>query len=808
MTSTLPALCSFERHPAFLQEHALLSYLSKLLDSGSELRSTSHTHVVVSGQFTMRIGIKHNVKSTAKKTATGSMTELQQGFYIGPWLVEPKLNRFSRQNNDDTIEHITTPKVMALCALLAENQGEPVSQQEITERVWSGLVISDSSIYQAIAQLRKVLHDNQPQKQFIERVSGKGYRLIKTVSPLPKTTVLPVSGSTQHKLANIPYLWIGIIFTLIVLISIWTLSIYHSPGDSLTKATDSFSFSSMAIHPTQNFTQPRQEQLNTFSHLILSDLLSIPDMNLILIRDEQQASNADVELTHSLSNKNDELLLSARLTQRSDRRVIWAAEFNSSNNRLLDLKHQLTTALTSVLMSGRSKQPLVLTPGANLNKSSYESFVLAQYLWNKRKPNDLKTAHQLYQNILQEYPDNIETLVGLCNTYLFLHTYSDWTEEKAYSACAPLIERASQLSPQNGKVLATKALLSSISDSETITNLFETSIAQAPNYANAYLWYGNFLRRIGKVEKALAMHQKALSLDPLSPNINRSLAYSLLNQRQLHEARKYYQRALTIEPQYSLRPVEELDFLPLDIERAKQFITWSKNDSSNLSQRSPYLLTQALVRLGLGQTAEAEALVEKADVSQVNESFWLYTQAAMSAAKGAINQARRLLKERYLSGLAQQENTNRHVMPYLVLLVHSQQYAEAHRLFSIHFPEIDINATMSDKNIRQFIFLYTLMLSTELTKETKTLALKIANYFNHVEQPQLTLPYIQWLIQSMQNEEAKSAIEALFAKGWLPDFNDNILSEVNLRKAYIDVGGEQHQFDALLTANQRDSLNE
>ena len=750
--------------------------------------------------------------NSIEKAINLSMTELEEGFYIGPWRIEPKLNKISMLDNGEVIAHIVTPKVMVLCLLLAENQGEPISQKTIADRVWPGLAISDSSIYQAIAKLRKALHDNKPQKQFIERVSGKGYRLIPSVEPRLKEQQTPIQIPTDNQMAAKDKITkrLALAAFIIITLLVWFVSSYYLPKDLTSKVSSNvkpFNLSSIAIRPTKNLTHPRQEKLDTFSHLLLSDLLSIPDIKLILMRDNQQSSDALAELTHSLSIEDDKLLLSAQLTERSSQRVIWAAEFNAPNNALLNLKHQLTTALTSVLISEQPKQPLALDPKTNLSKSSYESFVLAQYLWNKRKPASLQTAEQLYKDILQAYPDNVETLVGLCNTYLFLHTYSDWTEEKAYSACAPLIEKANQLSPQNGKVLATKALLLPISDSEAIVSLFEASITHAPNYANAYLWYGNFLRRKGSVEKALTMHQKALSLDPLSPNINRNLAYSLLNLRQLSAARQYYQRALTIEPQYSLRPVEELDFLPLNIERARQFFIWSKNNASNLSQRAPYLLTRSLVRLGLGQIAEASALAEEADINEVNQGFWLYTQAALNTARGKTELATSQLKERYLNSLIEQENTNRHVMPYLSLLMHGKQYDEAYRLFISHFPDIHIDKKISDENDGQFVFLHALLLSTKRNKDAEDIALKITNYFSHVEQPQLTLPYIQWLTQSKQNQAAKLAIEALFKEGWLPDFNDNILAETNLRGAYIHVGGEQHQFDTLLSKNRHYSLN-
>ena len=117
-------------------------------------------------------------------------------FYIGQWLVEPKLNRISYQE----CEIILVPKVMSLLMLLVKHAGEPVSQQTILDTVWSEQVVSDSSIYQAIAQLRKAFGDSARQKHFIERVSGKGYRLIAQVkSQSTEAITQPTDDNFKNK---------------------------------------------------------------------------------------------------------------------------------------------------------------------------------------------------------------------------------------------------------------------------------------------------------------------------------------------------------------------------------------------------------------------------------------------------------------------------------------------------------------------------------------------------------------------------------------------------------------------------------
>lgn len=743
--------------------------------------------------------------------------------------------------------------MISLCVLLAEKAGQPVSQGEIAQYIWPGVVISDSSIYQAIAQLRKALGDTEPQKKYIERVSGKGYRLIAAVELLrheagsskdsSKTAIednvnqlteapLLLKESDTSEISEMAGNRIGgyiIAFSSLVIFSLLLLGIKNSGKSSIPSSihlADSINIETLAILPTDNLTEPKKVELESFSRLLLSDLLSISDIDLILVRDRSQEIEAEIQLSHSISSSNDGLVLSAQLIHIINNKVIWAQEFQAPNGELLNLKRQLSDALAKQLKTkepaskesvtkqsvtkqfttkelATKEQVAESTQKNELSQQQYESFVLAEYLWNKREPKDLLKAQTLFEGILQQQPDNVETLVGLCNTYLFLYVYSDWTKQQAYSQCTPLMNKAVNLSPDNGKVLATQGLLKSNGEPETAIELFKRAIKQTPNHANGYLWYGNLLRTMGNVDLAFEVHQKALSLDPLSPSINRSLAYSYLNLRRLELARQYYQRALAIEPKYSLRPVEELDFLPLNSDRARQFIQWSDNNKTNLGKRAPYQLTQALVRLGLGQVSQAETLINKAQTGEVNSAFLLYTKAALHAAKGEMQQALNLLEIRYLGSAEKEQNSTRYVMPYLALLVQTGEHQQALNLFRKHFSEITEKTQVTQKNSGQFIFYYTLLKANKLQFEGEVTNSLIQSHFNRIAAPELTLSYIDWLQRQNRSKQVIAAIEKLMREKWLPDYNENILSEQFIERAYLLAGGNLARFHLQIEQNRK-----
>lgn len=76
------------------------------------------------------------------------------------------------------------PQVFDIIALLCENPGRVVGHDEITEKVWHGRIVSDSTIATRINAARKALGDDGTAQKIIKTVRGRGFRL--EVMPIVK----------------------------------------------------------------------------------------------------------------------------------------------------------------------------------------------------------------------------------------------------------------------------------------------------------------------------------------------------------------------------------------------------------------------------------------------------------------------------------------------------------------------------------------------------------------------------------------------------------------------------------------------
>jgi transcriptional activator of cad operon len=74
-------------------------------------------------------------------------------------------------------------RTMGLLLCLAERAGTVVSIDELLDQVWTGVVVTPDSVYQAVASLRRLLGDDARQPAYIETVPRLGYRLVAPVGP-------------------------------------------------------------------------------------------------------------------------------------------------------------------------------------------------------------------------------------------------------------------------------------------------------------------------------------------------------------------------------------------------------------------------------------------------------------------------------------------------------------------------------------------------------------------------------------------------------------------------------------------------
>jgi transcriptional activator of cad operon len=106
---------------------------------------------------------------------------------IGEWRVNPASGQISRNGENVRVD----ARTLRLLLCLAERAGQIVSIDDLLTRVWSGVIVTQDSVYQAVASLRRLLGDDVKQPLYIETVPRLGYRMVAAVSPWADETAAP-----------------------------------------------------------------------------------------------------------------------------------------------------------------------------------------------------------------------------------------------------------------------------------------------------------------------------------------------------------------------------------------------------------------------------------------------------------------------------------------------------------------------------------------------------------------------------------------------------------------------------------------
>ncbi|MEM9147860.1 MAG: winged helix-turn-helix domain-containing protein [Pseudomonadota bacterium] len=96
---------------------------------------------------------------------------------VGRW----RLDAAAREATDGALTCRLSPRAMQVLLCLAEAGGAVVARSALIEAVWPDVHVSDESLTQAVAELRRTLGDGSRSGGLVETVPKSGYRLIAQV---------------------------------------------------------------------------------------------------------------------------------------------------------------------------------------------------------------------------------------------------------------------------------------------------------------------------------------------------------------------------------------------------------------------------------------------------------------------------------------------------------------------------------------------------------------------------------------------------------------------------------------------------
>lgn len=502
---------------------------------------------------------------------------------IGDWLADSRLDELRRGDEVVKIE----PRNMRLLTALAQRPGEVLTVDALMTEVWADLVVTQSSVYQAVSQLRQVLGDDASRPRYIATVPRKGYRLVAVVRPVqvPRApvpaepvgttaTTAPDVAALQPPAAEPPrpapepsteptaagalnrrgWLVGGGLAALAAAgggAVAWQRAT-RVPPDQVRLAVLPFKDTS-AHKLEQALAEGLAEQVigALAAHgqvRVLSRATSFqfesPDALLPLAEQRFVTHVLGGELTRSAQRVN----LSLHLHGLPRQRLVWQEALEVE---LADLSRLALNVANQALQALGAAPVAATVPAAA--PDAYELYLTGlQHQRSAQLPGILK-ARSYFQRAIDRDPGFAPAYVGQAATWIAEFHYGGGLGLRDMDARAqPLIDRALQLAPELPLAQGLQGhLKANLSLHDEARRWLEPALQRSPSDVTLLGWTAKNEMDDGRPGAAQPLLQRAAELSPLAVQVQHLAGLAATYAGRYDDAQAHYRRAMSLAPQHA-----------------------------------------------------------------------------------------------------------------------------------------------------------------------------------------------------------------------------------------------------------------
>jgi len=454
----------------------------------------------------------------------------------------------------------TQSKAFDLLSYLIERRERVVSSDELLDALWPGLHVTPAALSTAVQKARQAVGDDGGHQAVIHTEHGKGFRFVAEVIDLSESEVavprLREAGRRRPRLV-----WVaaaGATALLLAAIAAWLLDRPAIAPESMR---------SVAVLPFENLSQdPATEAFTSGIHDdVLTQISKISELKVIANTSVQRldpdlgvqeiGSRLGVAalLEGGVQRAGDRIRINVQLVDCETRTHLWAETYDRELTaaNIFDIQNEIATAVARKLrgtLSPKEQDRLASTPTENLD--AYQAYLLGKQRFRTRRSSAAAEAAEYFQQAIELDPSFALAYVGLADAYTWQIPVSGISGEELRAKARAAIDKALALDDQLGEAYNSLAEINWW-DPERAEAAFRRALELNPNYAAAYSGYGELLRQIfGRTEEALALHRKAIELDPLSGKISAEIGRDLSDLGRFDEALAWLKKALEVNPDH------------------------------------------------------------------------------------------------------------------------------------------------------------------------------------------------------------------------------------------------------------------
>jgi TolB-like protein/DNA-binding winged helix-turn-helix (wHTH) protein len=458
---------------------------------------------------------------------------------------------------------------LEILVLLLEHPGEIVTRDEIVARVWGkgAFLDTDNSIRGAIRKIRQVLKDDPEYPQFIQTVTGQGYRFIARLHAMEEVKVSqahpPLVLEADHPPSRIAGARTWLVMGGVVILALLTVTALRSRSHSSAAPK----IRSLAVLPLKNLSgDPTQEYLaDGMTEALIGRLSAIHNLRVIsrtsaMRFKESKLSAPDIAKTlgvdalveGSVIRAGTRIRVTAQLIRGATDDHFWSETYDREFVDTLRLEGDVAQSIAQrveVTVSGEERARV--TASRRVLPEAYESYLKASGKFNNGTAAGDESSIAYYEDAISKDPTFAPAYVGLAQAYdrmgsVLVGAPPGEVRPKIIDAARKALELDPGLAQAHVLLGLTLQRDWQWADAEAE---FRRALELDPNDARAYRGIAFWLLCHGRTEEALDWSRRSRELDPLGiPAAGHGRI--LFHARRYDEAIQVYRSVLAADPNH------------------------------------------------------------------------------------------------------------------------------------------------------------------------------------------------------------------------------------------------------------------
>jgi serine/threonine protein kinase/Tfp pilus assembly protein PilF len=252
-----------------------------------------------------------------------------------------------------------------------------------------------------------------------------------------------------------------------------------------------------------------------------------------------------------LSQHGDTLNVETEMVDVSNGSQIWGEQYQRKASAIATLQDDIASDISGRLrmkVNGSSEEKKHATENAD----AYQFYVKGRFYMAQRTRESIYKAMDQFNQAVAKDPNYAQAYAGLSYAYVLLFDRGWISPEEASPKIRSAAQRAIELDPTLAEPHAALAARKELADWDWAgaEAEYRTAVGLNPNDITSHHWYSLLLQNLGRLPEALAEIEKALALDPASPQINANHAGILTDLHRYDEALALLNGLIAANPEF------------------------------------------------------------------------------------------------------------------------------------------------------------------------------------------------------------------------------------------------------------------